>query len=55
MPRSITWRWIFANQISTWFSQEEYVGVKWNFTLGFASRKLPTAGALCAERLSRMT
>jgi hypothetical protein len=29
-PRVITSRSILANQISTWFSQDEYVGVKWN-------------------------
>ena len=29
MPRAITSRSILANQSSTWFSQDEYVGVKW--------------------------
>jgi hypothetical protein len=28
MPRAMTSRSILANQISTWLSQEEYVGVK---------------------------
>jgi hypothetical protein len=28
MPRANKWRSIFANQSSTWLSQEEYVGVK---------------------------
>jgi hypothetical protein len=33
-PRAMTWRSILENQISTWFSQDEYVGVKWSFTFG---------------------
>src|SRR5688500_19856662 len=51
-PRAITSRSIFANQISTWLSHEEYVGVKWNFTLGLSSRNSLTALVLWAERLS---
>ena len=33
-PREITSRWILPNQISTWLSHDEYVGVKWKRTFG---------------------
>ena len=39
MPRSITSRWSLLNQLSTWFSQDEYVGVKWNWTFGMLLKK----------------
>ena len=39
MPRSITSRWSLPNQLSTWFSQDEYVGVKWNWTFGMLLKK----------------
>ena len=35
MPRATTSRWIFANHNSTWFNQDEQVGVRWNWTFEF--------------------
>src|ERR1700730_9285267 len=55
IPRSITSRWIFENQISTWFSHEEYVGVKCSRTFGLAFKNSSTFFVLCADRLSRIT
>jgi hypothetical protein len=52
MPRAITSRSILANHNSTWLSQDEQVGVKCIWTLGFSPRKFSTCLALCAEKLS---
>ena len=41
-PRAITSRSIRANQISTWFSQDEYVGVKCSLTSECDSRNSAT-------------
>src|SRR5713101_1713776 len=43
-----------ANHRSTWFSHEEYVGVKCSAKRGCSSSHLLTAGALCTERLSQI-
>ncbi len=49
-PRAITSRSTRANQISTWFSQEEYVGVKCSCTLGLVFKKgLHELGFVCRQ------
>jgi|SRR5579871_6785533 len=50
-PRSITSRWIFANQISTWFNRDEYVGVKWKRTRGFSSRNSATVFSFVCRKI----
>ena len=50
----MTSRSILANHSSTWFSHEEYVGMKCSRTFGCVSRKSRTACVLCADRLSRI-
>src|SRR5260370_42019595 len=53
-PRSSRRRCSSADHRSTWFSHEEYVGVKCSWHLGGSSSHLLTAGALCTERLSQI-
>ena len=48
-------RSIFANQSSIWFSHDEYVGVKWSWTLGCAAKNPRTADVLWVARLSTIT
>ena len=54
MPRAITSRWILENQISTWLSQEEYVGVFPTNLIG-SERRAPQQefGASSTRRKSR--
>ena len=54
-PRAMTSRSILANHSSTWLSQEEYVGVKCNGTLGSWARNASTRAVLYVERLSAIT
>ena len=43
-----------ANQLSTAFSHEALVGVKWKWTRGCRSSHASTAGVVCVLLLSRM-
>ena len=43
-----------AKKPSTAFSQELYVGVKWNVQRGWRASQRHTSGVLCDETLSRM-
>src|SRR3954467_11459368 len=49
MPRARRSRSIFANQSSTWLSQDGYVGVKCRCTFGWSSRNVRTACVLWIE------
>ena len=55
IPRAKRSRSIFANQSSIWFSHDEYVGVKWSWTLGCAAKNPRTADVLWVARLSTIT
>ena len=54
-PRASRSRSIFANQSSTWLSHDEYVGVKWRWTCGWANKNVRTACVLWVDRLSAIT
>src|SRR5262252_423038 len=54
-PRAMTSRSILANHSSTWLSQDEYVGVKCRWTVGWRPKNSVTCWVLCADRLSAIT
>src|SRR5262245_36666472 len=54
-PRASTSRSTFKNHSSTWFSHDEYVGVKCSRTFAWFRRKVRTACVLWVDRLSAIT
>ena len=42
-------------KLSTWFSHDALVGVKWNVTRLFAVSQSSTSGVECVEEMSRIT
>jgi len=53
LPRRMALRVRMPNQVSTWFSQEAEVGVKWNLMRGCRASQARTSGVVWLETLSR--